>query len=61
MVLDHTDNCPEAFGVPPTDQYGSPLLHPRLKELKKVYLAVCGHDTLRDDGLLMKQKLDDIG
>ncbi|EFQ89829.1 hypothetical protein CFE70_004192 [Pyrenophora teres f. teres 0-1] len=51
----------QAFGVSPTDQYGSPLLHPRLKGLKKVYLAVCGHDTLRDDGLLMKQKLDEAG
>jgi hypothetical protein len=24
-----------------------------------VYLAVAGHDTLRDDGLLFKMKLDD--
>ncbi|KAJ5030426.1 Alpha/Beta hydrolase protein [Bipolaris maydis] len=48
----------DAFGPPPTDPYGSPLLHSRIKDLKKVYLAVSGHDTLRDDGLLMKEKLD---
>lgn len=49
----------DAFGPPPTDPYGSPLLHPKIKDLKKVYLAVAGQDTLRDDGLLFKQKLDD--
>ncbi|KAF2790604.1 hypothetical protein K505DRAFT_282308 [Melanomma pulvis-pyrius CBS 109.77] len=49
----------EAFGPPPTDPYASPLLHNRIKDLKKVYLAVAGHDTLRDDGLLFKQKLDE--
>ncbi|KAF2006268.1 hypothetical protein P154DRAFT_455979 [Amniculicola lignicola CBS 123094] len=49
----------EAFGPPPTDPYASPLLHTRIKDLKKVYIAVAGHDTLRDDGLLFKQKLDD--
>jgi versiconal hemiacetal acetate esterase len=27
--------------------------------LKKVYLTVAGHDTLRDDGLLFKEKLDE--
>ncbi|EUC35404.1 hypothetical protein COCCADRAFT_3427 [Bipolaris zeicola 26-R-13] len=51
----------DAFGPPPTDPYGSPLLHSRIKDLKKVYLAVAGHDTLRDDGLLMKEKLDKAG
>ncbi|KAF2822579.1 hypothetical protein CC86DRAFT_330261 [Ophiobolus disseminans] len=49
----------DAFGAPPTDPYASPLLHTRIKDLKKVYIAVAGHDTLRDDGLLFKQKLDD--
>lgn len=48
----------EAFGVPPTDVYGSPLLHGRVSSLKKVYLTVAGQDTLRDDGLLFKDKLD---
>ncbi|KAH7377325.1 arylacetamide deacetylase [Pyrenochaeta sp. MPI-SDFR-AT-0127] len=51
----------EAFGAPPTDPYASPLLHPKLKDLKKVYISVAGHDTLRDDGVLMKQKLDEAG
>lgn len=49
----------DAFGVPPTDPYVSPLRHTKIKDLKKVYLAVAGHDTLRDDGLLFKQKLDE--
>lgn len=51
----------DSLGAPPTDPYASPLLHPRVKHLKKVYLAVAGHDTLRDDGLLFKRKLDDEG
>ncbi|CAO2649885.1 Nn.00g011770.m01.CDS01 [Neocucurbitaria sp. VM-36] len=51
----------EAFGAPPTDPYASPLLHPRIKELKRVYIYVTGQDTLRDDGVLMKQKLDEAG
>ncbi|PVH95807.1 hypothetical protein DM02DRAFT_632531 [Periconia macrospinosa] len=51
----------DAFGAPPTDPYASPLLHPRIKDLKKVYLSVAGHDTLRDDGLLFKQRLDENG
>ncbi|CAI6334843.1 unnamed protein product [Periconia digitata] len=48
----------DAFGTPPTDHYASPLLHPKVKDLKKVYLSVAGHDTLRDDGLLFKERLD---
>lgn len=51
----------EAFGAPPTDPYASPLLHPKLKDLKKVYQCVADHDTLRDDALLMKKKLDEAG
>jgi versiconal hemiacetal acetate esterase len=57
----HADNIAEAFGAPPMDHYTSPLLHPRLKDLKRVYMAVAGHDTLRDDGVLMKLKLDEAG
>ncbi|KAF2708024.1 hypothetical protein K504DRAFT_534711 [Pleomassaria siparia CBS 279.74] len=49
----------EAFGPPPTNPYASPLLHDKIKDLKRVYLAVAGHDTLRDDGLLFKQRLDE--
>jgi len=49
----------KAFGAPPTDPYASPLLHEKIVELKKVYMAVAGHDTLRDDGLLFKAKLDE--
>ncbi|KAI4650614.1 hypothetical protein J4E93_002971 [Alternaria ventricosa] len=49
----------DAFGAPPTDVYGSPLLHPGVKNLKKVYMVVAGQDTLKDDGVLMKYMLDD--
>ncbi|KAF1978717.1 alpha/beta-hydrolase [Bimuria novae-zelandiae CBS 107.79] len=49
----------KAFSTSPTDPYGSVLLHQKIKDLKKVYLTVASHDTLRDDGLLFKQKLDD--
>ncbi|KAL5390175.1 hypothetical protein PMIN03_010703 [Paraphaeosphaeria minitans] len=49
----------KAFGTLPTDPYGSPLLHPKIKHLKKVYLTVAGHDTLRDDGLLFREKLEE--
>ncbi|KAF2265502.1 hypothetical protein CC78DRAFT_515185 [Lojkania enalia] len=49
----------DAFNPPPTDPYASPLLHDKLNCLKKVYLTVAGQDTLRDDGLLFKQKLDE--
>jgi versiconal hemiacetal acetate esterase len=54
MVLD-------AYGGDPKDPCVSPLLHPRLKELPRVYMAVCGQDTLRDDGRLMREVLDENG
>ncbi|KAF2186715.1 hypothetical protein K469DRAFT_663764 [Zopfia rhizophila CBS 207.26] len=49
----------DAFGAPPNDPYVSPLLHPKIRDLKKVYMTVAGQDTLRDDGLLFKQRLDE--
>ncbi|USP76265.1 hypothetical protein yc1106_03539 [Curvularia clavata] len=51
----------DAFGASPTDHYASPLLHPRTKDLKRVYMVAASHDTLRDDALLMKEKLDEAG
>lgn len=56
-----TNDVLDAFGAPPNDPYASPLLHRRLGDLSKVWMAVSGHDTLRDDGLLMKEKLDQAG
>ncbi|KAF2013908.1 hypothetical protein BU24DRAFT_483733 [Aaosphaeria arxii CBS 175.79] len=50
----------EAFGAPPNDPYASPLLHTKIGELKKVYLTIDGHDTLRDDALLFREKLDEL-
>jgi versiconal hemiacetal acetate esterase len=51
----------EAYGADGSDPYVSPLLHKKLNQLPKVYLSVCSHDTLRDDGRLFKAALDDAG
>ena len=48
----------ETYGAPPTDPYTSNLLHPRLNELKKVYLVEAEVDTLRDDARLLKGVLE---
>ncbi|KAL4926334.1 alpha/beta hydrolase [Aspergillus undulatus] len=48
-----------AYGASPTDTYTSCLLHPKLNQLKKVYIAECGSDTLRDDARLMKGALEE--
>ncbi|KAF4636558.1 hypothetical protein G7Y89_g1517 [Cudoniella acicularis] len=40
----------DAYGADGKDPYVSPLLHKKLKELPKVYIAVSSQDTLRDDG-----------
>ncbi|KAF9887233.1 hypothetical protein FE257_010361 [Aspergillus nanangensis] len=65
---DHTINTKdgmrtflETYGALPEDQYFSPLLHPRLNRLKKVYLTESGADTLRDDARLMKEALGAAG
>lgn len=51
----------DAYGPSPDDKYTSCLLHPNLKQLKKVYIAECGLDTLRDDAVLMKEALERDG
>ncbi|KAL2819639.1 Alpha/Beta hydrolase protein [Aspergillus cavernicola] len=50
----------ECYGAPPDDPRVSCLLHPRLGELGKVYMAVGGADTLRDDVRLMKEALAEL-
>jgi versiconal hemiacetal acetate esterase len=50
----------DAYGCP-KDNYANCLLHPKLNELSKAYISVCGHDTLRDDGRLMKAALEKNG
>lgn len=64
----HTVNSKAAMGVwldaynaPAADPYLSVLLHPELKQLRKVYIAGYGADTLRDDAQLMKEALDGSG
>ncbi|KAL4937890.1 hypothetical protein BDV06DRAFT_215533 [Aspergillus oleicola] len=49
-----------AYGAAPDDKYTSCLLHPKLNLLKKVYIAECGADTLRDDARLMKEALEKV-
>ncbi|KAL4867015.1 hypothetical protein BDV12DRAFT_210198 [Aspergillus spectabilis] len=49
----------DSYAPPPTDPYFSVLLHPRIGELKKVYIVECGADTLRDDARLMRDALLD--
>ena len=45
----------------PTDPYCSPLLHSKLAELPKTYIAICGKDTLRDDARLLAAALKEGG
>jgi versiconal hemiacetal acetate esterase len=51
----------DAYAGAPKDSYVSPLLHTKIKELPRVYMVVCGHDTLRDDGRLMREVLNENG
>ncbi|KAL5049288.1 hypothetical protein BDW71DRAFT_204551 [Aspergillus fruticulosus] len=51
----------ECYGAPPDDPRLSCLLHPRLGELRKVYMSVGGADTLRDDVRLMRDALVKLG
>ncbi|RDW65638.1 alpha/beta hydrolase [Aspergillus mulundensis] len=51
----------ETYGAPPDDIYTSCLLHPKINQLKRVYIAECGADTLRDDAVLMKEALEKAG
>ncbi|RMJ28742.1 alpha/beta hydrolase fold protein [Aspergillus sp. HF37] len=47
----------DSYGAPPQHPQLSCVLHPRLAELNKVYMAVGGADTLRDDVRLMQSAL----
>ncbi|KAL5350350.1 hypothetical protein ACLOAV_003917 [Pseudogymnoascus australis] len=51
----------EAYDAPLSDHYTSPLLHKRIKDLPRTYIATAGMDTLRDDGRLFKKALDNAG
>ncbi|KAL4990662.1 Alpha/Beta hydrolase protein [Aspergillus falconensis] len=51
----------ESYGPPPGDIYFSVLLHPRIGELRKVYIVECGTDMLRDDARLMRDALVEKG
>ncbi|KAL4908272.1 hypothetical protein BDW74DRAFT_188414 [Aspergillus multicolor] len=50
-----------SYGPLPDDVYFSVLLHPRIGELKRVYIVECGADTLRDDARLMRDALIEKG
>lgn len=47
----------KALGADPSDKYASPLLHDRVKALKKVYITAASVDTLRDDARLFRDEL----
>lgn len=49
----------DAYGGDGKDPYISPLLHKRIKDLPKTYIAWAGQDTLRDDAKLFKAAMDD--
>lgn len=51
----------EAYDAPADDKFTSCLLYPRLKDLRRVYIAECSADTLRDDARLMKEELESVG
>lgn len=51
----------DAYGAPADDKYTSCLLHPKLNGLRKVYIAECGADTMRDDARLMREALVKVG
>nr|QFQ50478.1 lipase/esterase [Aspergillus pachycristatus] len=51
----------DCYGAPPDDPRLSCLLHPGLGKLNKVYMAVGGADTLRDDVRLMRDALVGLG
>ncbi|KAG9234540.1 arylacetamide deacetylase [Amylocarpus encephaloides] len=51
----------DAYRADPKDPYVSVLLHQKLCDLPRVYIAVCGQDTLRDDGRLMRDTLNEAG
>jgi versiconal hemiacetal acetate esterase len=51
----------DAYGSDPHDKYFSVLLHDKLDQLPKTYVAVCSEDTLRDDGRLFVKALENSG
>jgi versiconal hemiacetal acetate esterase len=50
----------DAYGNP-KEVYANPLLSDKLNQFPKVYMTVAGQDTLRDDGRLMREKLESNG
>ncbi|KAL2819422.1 Alpha/Beta hydrolase protein [Aspergillus granulosus] len=50
----------DSYGPPVDDVYFYVLLHPRIRDLKKVYIVECGADTLRDDARLMRDALEGV-
>ncbi|KAL3458180.1 Alpha/Beta hydrolase protein [Aspergillus heterothallicus] len=49
----------ECYGAPPGDPRVSVLLHAKVAGLRRVYLAVGGADTLRDDVRLFVERLEE--
>ncbi|KAG9247155.1 arylacetamide deacetylase [Calycina marina] len=51
----------DAYGGDGKDPYVSPLLHPRIKDLPKVYIVWASMDTLRDDSKLFIEAMNEAG
>lgn len=53
--------CTDAIGAKPDDASVYVLHSKRLAEFPPTYVAVCGADPLRDDGLMMAKALESNG
>ncbi|KAH8701518.1 Alpha/Beta hydrolase protein [Talaromyces proteolyticus] len=51
----------DLYSKSPEDPYISVLLHSNLSKMPKTYIAISEKDTLRDDGRLLKKRLDEYG
>ncbi|KAL7269791.1 hypothetical protein RUND412_007530 [Rhizina undulata] len=51
----------DTYGATPEDVYLSPLLHPKLGNLPRVYITAAGLDPLRDDARVMAKALTEAG
>lgn len=51
----------EATGCKEADSTMSVLIDPDLKLLPRAYVATCGADILRDDGILLVEELRKFG
>ena len=56
-----SDAVAGAYGADPRDKGAYPIWHPKLNQIPRAYVTVCGHDTLRDDGRIFAQAMIHAG